>query len=525
MLARRPVEVEDARQLLGGQVLTLGVVPDVTLDEIVLPPAGSTSTTSTEAFEFHVPDTSVALPATTTGRVPTYRPVELRTDTNVLVEPGLVELLLPGSDRLTSWSDLEPLESGVGRFPPTLEGTDAERLITWIRVRPIGGDQDSAGRRLARLIWMGANAALVEQRRHIAREQVGIGTGLPDQRLRLANGPVLLDTCRITVDSVTWPLVEDLMQAGPEVPSGRASTTPYGDPRVVKVVRGTGDVIFGDGIHGARPPRGAPIVAAYDAGGGDAGLVGPGSIAKAAFLPSGAKVANPLPTWGGDEAPSVAEAERAIAAFVRHRDRMVAAADFADVVRQTPGWSWAASTCSRSRPGPAGPAASRDGDRAARPPARPGVAGRSRPDQYLLRAVCDHVDGRRLLTTELHLRGPRYVPVWVSIGIDVLPGSAVGPAREAVKAAVRTFLSPLSGGHLATGWPLLTPVNRLELIAVAARVDGAAKVFDVQVAGDGGTPVEQVEMATTLDLPQLVGIEVRQGGPLPIGDVQGIAER
>ena len=153
--------------------------------------------------------------------------------------------------------------------------------------------------------------------------------------------PVLLDTCQITVDGVAWQLVDDLMEAGPEVPTGRASTTTPGDPelpiQVVKVLRDSGDVVFGDGIHGARPPKGAPIVASYDAGGGRAGLVGPGSISKAAFLPAGAKVANPLPTWGGNEAPTVAEAERSIAAFVRHRDRMVAPADFVDVVRQTPG--------------------------------------------------------------------------------------------------------------------------------------------------------------------------------------------
>ena len=38
-----------------------------------------------------------------------------------------------------------------------------------------------------------------------------------------------------------------------------------------------------------------------------------------------------------------------------------------------------------------------------------------RPDQYFLRAVCDYVEDRRLLTTELHLRGPRYVP---GLGLD-----------------------------------------------------------------------------------------------------------
>jgi hypothetical protein len=530
LLARRPVEVADARLLLGGQVLTLGVVPDVSLDEIVLPPAGSTAATSTEALEFHLPDTSVPLSAAAAGRVPTYRPVDTRTATNVLVEPGVVELQLPASDRLTSWEDLDPLESGVGGFPPMLEGTEAERLITWIRVRPAAGAQeDTAGRRSARLTWIGANAALVEQRRRIPREQLGTGTGLPDQRLRLANVPVLLDTCQITVDGVAWPLVDDLMEAGPEVPTRHASATTPVDPdlpvTVVRVVRDSGDVIFGDGVHGARPPKGAPIVAFYDSGGGSAGLVGSGSIAKAPFLPAGAKVSNPLPTWGGDDAPTVAEAERSIAAFVRHRDRMVAPGDFVEVVRQAPGVDLGRvevlPLLHPDLPGLQLPGMVTLLLIPLRDPVSPEAP---RPDQYFLRAVCDYVEDRRLLTTELHLRGPHYVPVWVSIGIDVMPGRAVGLVREAVKAAVRAFLSPLTGGHLGTGWPLLTPVSRLELIAVVARVDGVAKVFNVLVCGEGGTAVEQVDMATALELPQLIGIEARQGDPLPVADVQGVAE-
>lgn len=525
VLARSPGEVVASREALAGQVLTLGVVPDVDLDGLVLPAVGSPASTVTEVLEFHLPDTSVALPADAAGRVPTYRPVESRTDVNVLVEPGVVELFLPSADRLTLWDDLDPLESGVGRFPPMLEGDDADRLVTWIRVRPAGGEaEDVAGRRPVRLSWLGANAALVEQRAHIAREQLGAGTGQPDQRYQLANTPVLLDTVAITVDGVAWERVDDLLEAGPEVPAGTAPATEL-PTEVFTVSRSTGDVSFGDGVHGARPRRGAPIVATYDTGGGRQGVVGVGSISKAAFLPAGAKVSNPVRTWGGDEAQTVADAERSIAAFVKHRDRMVAADDFAEVARATPGIDL--------------------GRVEVLPLVHPDLPGLQlpgvvtllllplhdaqqpdapSPDQYFLRAVCDHVDERRLLTTEVHLRGPVYQPVWASVGIDVTPGRATGPVREAVKAALRTYLSPLVGGHAGLGWPLLTPVSQLELLAVAARVDGVTKVFDVLVAGTGGTAVEQVPMATTLHLPHLVGIEVRQGDPLPIADLQGVAE-
>ncbi len=367
---------------------------------------------------------------------------------------------------------------------------------------------------------------------HTSRgEQLGIGTGQPDQRYRLANTPVLLNTAQVTVDGEVWERISDLMEAGPEVPTAPStgpSTTPL-DPdlptRVVKIVRATGEVLFGDGVHGARPRKGAPIVAVYDSGGGRQGLVGTGSISKAAFLPSGAKVANPLPTWGGDEAPTVTEAERSVAAFVRHRDRMVAADDFADVVRATPGIDLGrVEVLPLVHPDLPGQQLPGMVTLLLLPLHDPVTPDAPSPDQYFLRAVCEHAEDRRLLTTEIHLRGPVYVPVWASIGIDVMAGRATGPVREAIKAAVRSFLSPLHGGHLGTGWPLLTPVSRLELISVVARVDGVAKVFDIQVAGTGGTAVDQVVMTTALHLPQLIGIEVRQGDPLPIADLQGVAE-
>ena len=48
-------------------------------------------------------------------------------------------------------------------------------------------------------------------------------------------------------------------------------------------------------------------------------------------------MANPLPTWGGAEAETVAEAERQASRYLQHRDRLVSAEDFETIVRRTPG--------------------------------------------------------------------------------------------------------------------------------------------------------------------------------------------
>ncbi|GAA2153600.1 putative phage baseplate assembly protein [Humibacillus xanthopallidus] len=529
VLARKAVEVDRARELLGGQEMAVGVVPDVTVDHVTIAPRGTSSAADTASLEFHLPDTSSPLPADSEARIPTYVPLRTSSDQQILVEPGIVQITLPASQSLTLWGDLEPNEAGVGGFPPALEGEDGARLITWIRVRPPGGGGSSdPGRRLVRLTWLGANAALVQQRARIPREQIGVGTGLPDQRYRLANVPVLPGSVRLTVDDQSWTIVDDLMEGGPEVPTGIPSTVSTGPPlptTIAAVSRADGEVRFGDGLHGARPRKGAAIVARYDVGGGRQGMVGVGSIAKASFLPAGAVVANPLPTWGGGEAPTQAEAEQAMAAFVRHHDRMVAADDFRDVVRSAPGVEMGRvevlPLVHPDLPAQQVPGAV---TLLLLPAYDPVTPDSPVPDQAFLRTICEYVEQRRLLTTELHLRGPVYEPVWVSIGIDAMPGRAAGPVREDVKTAVRAFLSPLVGGHLREGWPLLTPVNRLELFAVVARVDGVAKVFDVLVSGSRGTAVDQVPMDTTLHLPQLRGLEVRQGDPLPIADLQGSKE-
>lgn len=523
VLARSANEVTATREVLGGQIITLGFVPSVEANAKQLLPKGLDAADAEPVLEFHVPDIGQPLPETAADRVPTYRRLESWAEGNVLLRPGVVQVQLPDETQLGVWLDLDPIEAGVGRFPPALEGDEADRLVTWIRVRPAAGADDDAGQRDMKLLWAGINAALVQQRTRTTRELVGTGTGEPDQIYRLANTPVLIDTVELSVDGTAWTLVDDLMDAGPELAiRGGAEPRETLPTTVARVERSTGEVRFGDGMHGARPPRNARIVASYDSGGGRDGLVGIGSISKAAGLPAGSKVSNPVPTWGADDAKSVDQAEREVASFVRHRERMVVAEDFRDIARQTPGVDIGRvevlPLVHPELPGQQLPGVvtllllpSFD----SRQPEAP------QPDQYFLRTVCEYVDSRRLLTTELHLRGPNYVPLWLSVGIDVMAGRSIGLVREAVKDAIREFLSPLTGGHLAHGWPLLTPVNRLEILAVAARVDGVAQVFDVELAGAGGTLVEQMPMATSLHLPHLVGLEVRQGDPLPISALQG----
>src|SRR5439155_13501709 len=129
---------------------------------------------------------------------------------------------------------------------------------------------------------------------------------------------------------------------------------------------------------------------------------------------------------------------------LRHRNRAVSREDFDDIVRRTPGIDLGRVDILPMFHPEMGTLA-------------PGVVtvlvvpnDRARPeapvpDQFFLRAVCEYLEPRRVLTSEVHVRGPEYVGIWLSIGITVVPGRDIATVREAVKAAVRLILSPIFG--------------------------------------------------------------------------------
>ena len=298
-----------------------------------------------------------------------------------------------------------------------------------------------------------------------------------------------------------------------------APSTPPPPSKVYTLDPESGEIRFGP--PGTRPPRGAVIVASYAYGGGRQGVVGIGAIDKAPTLPAGLKVINPAPTWGGDEPESLADAEHRIPRWLRHRDRLVAADDFHDIAWQTPGVDLGrVEVLPLVHPGLPGVPA--DGVVTllliplfdAEHPHNP------EPDQLFLDAVCRHLEPRRLVTTELHLVGPEYRDLWVSVGVKVVPGVEQGPVLDRVEVEIRRFLSPLAGGFTGRGWPLDKAVEAGEVTAVATRAPGVARVNGLLLANGEGGQVTTLPIAG-FQLPRLAGIAVTAGDPVPLGDLVG----
>jgi hypothetical protein len=77
---------------------------------------------------------------------------------------------------------------------------------------------------------------------------------------------------------------------------------------------------------------------------------------------------------------------------------------------------------------------------------------------------------------------------------------------------------PLDGRK---GWPLRKPVLRMEIAAVANRVDGVVLVNDVTLIDDDRVTSDREVAMLGLDLPYLAGIAVGVGSPPPADSIPG----
>lgn len=555
LLARRNDKPETAgpdpwkalRDELGGRTLTLGMVPALDAVTAQLLPTGNAQTRQLLRFEIPNVAADLRIPRDANDRpAPSYRQLEPRTEVDLLSMPGVVQLALPAAAQLKVWQDIDPLEGGVGDMPPTLDDPAlASHVVTWLRVRADGAAQ-------ARVRWAGINAAPVRQIERIAAEPLADGNGQPDQVRRLSRAPVLRDSVTVLTrvgedPPLYWREIDDLAAAAPEVPVADPRSTTrelqcVDDARTTDVFEldpEAGELRFGDGLRGRRLPLGARVFAAYEFCLGGLGNVATGAINTAPQLPSGFAVANPVQTWGGADAESTATGEKQVKRYLQHRDRLVSVDDFESVAYRAPGVQIGRievlpafhPDLVPNEPGSAPGIVTL----MAIPASDPAQPDAPRADRLFLNALCRHLDPRRLVTTELVVRGPEYKGIWISIGIEVAAGFSVAQAIDDVKQRLRDVLAPVGPAGAtprdaplftprvndpARGWPLRTAVASRVLLAETARVSGVVSVADVLLAEGDRNPGDVVEMSG-LELPRILGISVVLGEPLPIDALRG----
>jgi hypothetical protein len=502
----------DVLQEIRGNTITLGIMPQVDDASQTLFPGGTTAGQGQPTMQYAIST------GTTDPTQQLYQNLEASEDDNPLQNLTLVQLTIPTTESIGVWDQLAPIEDGTGDYPPTIDDpTVVSRLLAWIRIRLTpNADGTPPTTVTANFSWVGINAARVTQQTLVMAEPLGAGTGEPDQTVQLANTPVVANSVQLAVNGAIWTRVDDITKAAPEVQVQDPSLAPGYTPPApsypstsYEIDNESGQIQFGDGLRGMRPPYGATIVANYAYGGGSDGNVGIAAIQSSPQLPAGFSVTNPLPTWGGDDGETVTDAEQNIPSYLQNGGRAVSVTDFENIVNQTPGVELGrVEILPLFNPGQ--PSVSAPG--AVTVMVIPDAPGAPEPDLMFLDAVCSFLDPRRLVTTEVYVRGPQYVGLYVSVGIDVVAGGDIATVREAVRQAVRNYLSPISGGPSGDGWPLAKTVDPTGILVQALQVDGVSDVRGVSMWDANLVAITQLTISG-LQLPNLLQLMVTAGDP------------
>ena len=483
---RRPVE--DVREQLGGRTLTLGVVPALDATS-ARARARRRSRRRGQLLRFELPQRAGRRPASratpTTGRRRSYRQLEPRTDVDLLTGPASCSSPCRRPTQLRMWSDLDPLEAGVGDLPPALDDAAlGERVVTWLRVRADGAAQ-------ARIRWVGINAVPVRQIERIAvRTAAPTATARPTRcaasRARRCSPGQRggRHARRQRSDRGAGRQIDDLVAAAARG-AGRA-TRGSDRARAAGARRGRDRRVRARrrGRRAAlrrRPARAPPAARARACS-----RATTSARARPATSPQArstarrscrraSRVTNPVRTWGGADAESVATARSRSSRYLQHRDRLVSVDDFESIACRTPGVE-----IGRVEVLPAfhpDLVPNEPGDAPgvvtlmAIPRFDPGQPDAPRADRLFLNALCRYLDPRRLVTTELVLRGAD-LQGHLDLGRHRGRGrlrdrrggrGGEGPAARAARArrsrrarcrATTPLFTPRAHRSRARGWPL-----------------------------------------------------------------------
>jgi predicted phage baseplate assembly protein len=414
------------------------------------------------------------------------------TDTTAgLTRPGTVQLSLPDESLIRAPSNDvgENPAAGVGDTPPRLDDVEqAARLLAWLRLRPVPARDGRPPAASLRLAWLGINAVEVDQCQTLGGRVLGTATGAPDLSLSLPQGNVDAATLDVQVEEPErgyqrWTRVDDLGALGADPTAAR-------EARVYELDAEAGTLRFGDGVRGRLPETRMRIrLASGRFGGGRAGNLPAGTLTELSGQRVGGgslppiRVHQPLAATGGDDAETLAVAERRIPAVLRHRDRAVTAEDYRRLALDTPGLEVGrVAVLPRFKP--------RD-----RRFDVPGVvtvmalparaiadAPNPRPDRPFLETLHAHLAARVPLSTELYVIGCEYVALGLSVGVTVRDGAARDQVLFEVRDALRRLLWPLPpGGVDGDGWTLGRSVRERELEVQVSRVPGVREVSGLRL--------------------------------------------
>jgi len=411
------------------------------------------------------------------------------------------------------------------------------RTACWLRVRPaVAGPAPSPRLRRILLNTVPASAAVPA-----AEEVLGTGDGTPGARFRTTRAPVLAGE-RVEVLTAAewqaWERVPDLAASGPL-------------DRAYVLEREAGEVVFGDGRHGAVLPVGSTVRATYRSGGGSAGNRPAGTVTQLEVALAGVDHAvNHEPAAGGGDPEPIERVRVRGPVALRHGGRAVAAEDHSDLaVSSSPDVARALAVpvpvnpldvpwivpvpVDRAAPGPTDGASvlcsAPSGDV---PSHRPPGAGRvtvvvvpgsneprPAPGRQLLDDVTDALRLRApvvLGAAGLTVTGPLWIELTVRATVAATDLTAAGSVAGTVTAALDGFLHPLHGGPDGAGWVFGRAPHVSDLTALLGRLPGVDHVVTLDLQENPSRAgLDREELARTLVWSGSHAVTVVPAGEVP----------
>lgn len=284
----------------------------------------------------------------------------------------------------------------------------------------------------------------------VANESVGVSTGGVGQQFVLSQTPVVASSISVVVQDDpsrtprTWAQIDNMIEAASDAEVFATDTTDNGQTLI----------LFGNGVTGKVPVRGATIVATYRVGGGVVGNVSALTLTQM-ITPVGnvISVTNGAGASGGQDVEGIESIRANAPAVFRASNRAVTTQDHADLALRVPGVSAAAALSSVYTSVTVFVA----------------PVGGGLPTASLLSSVASFVQARAMAGVSVRAAQVGYVPVNVTGTIEVYEQYD----RESVRvAALAALASALAYGNVGFG----VTISQAGVYAVLMSTEGVAAV-------------------------------------------------
>ena len=120
--------------------------------------------------------------------------------------------------------------------------------------------------------------------------------------------------------------------------------------------------------------------------------------------------------------------------------------------------------------------------------------------QAIGRKIAAHLEPRRLLTSRVHVVGPRYVDARIRVRIVPAAGYVRADVEKRVRADVEQFFDPRDGGPDGAGWSLGRSVYAFDVYRRLGELDDLSRVVAVEFDVDDAGKLRRDETGGTLGL-------------------------